>query len=73
MQKLTSNQWTEPWEPNARAKERTEGAEGDYNPIGRTMSTNRVTQSSQGLNLQPIIIHGKIHDSDTYVAEDGLI
>lgn len=36
-----------------------EGAEGDYNPIGRTtISTNWIPQSSQGLNYQPKNIHG---------------
>jgi hypothetical protein len=38
--------------PNGRARGRTEGAEGDCNPIGR-ISTNWTTQSSQWLNHQP--------------------
>jgi hypothetical protein len=46
--------------------QRTEGAEGDCNPIGRTtISTNQSPQSSQGLKRQPKNTHG-----GTYVAED---
>jgi hypothetical protein len=30
---------TEPRDPNGRARRRTEGTEGDCNPIGRTIST----------------------------------
>jgi len=33
---LTANHWTENWVPNGGVRERTEGAEGDCNPIGRT-------------------------------------
>jgi len=44
--------------------ERTEGAEGDCNPIERTAtSINRTPQSFQGLNHQPKGIHGLVHDS----------
>jgi hypothetical protein len=42
MQILTVNQQTEPRDPNGRVGGRTEGAEGDCNPIGRTtISTNQ--------------------------------
>jgi hypothetical protein len=37
MQILTSNHQTEPRDSNGRTSERTEGAEGDCNPIGRTI------------------------------------
>jgi len=36
MRILTSNHWTEHRDPSGRTRGRTEGAEGDYNPIGRT-------------------------------------
>jgi hypothetical protein len=45
------------------ARRRTEGPEGDYNNIGRTISTNWTTQSSQRINHQPKRIHGEIHGS----------
>jgi hypothetical protein len=38
---LTANHWTEHRDPNGGVRERTEGAEGVCNPIGRTtISTN---------------------------------
>jgi hypothetical protein len=37
---LTANHPTEPGDPNGRARGRTEGAGGNCNPIGRTISTN---------------------------------
>jgi hypothetical protein len=49
---LTVNHQTEPLDPNGRARGRTEGAEGDCSPTGRTISTNWTTQSSQNLNYQ---------------------
>jgi hypothetical protein len=52
----TANYLTEPGNPN-KARARTEGAEGDCNPIERTISTNWIAQSSQGLNHQPKRIH----------------
>jgi hypothetical protein len=36
MQILTGNHWTEFRNPYGRDRQRTEGAEGDCNPIGRT-------------------------------------
>jgi hypothetical protein len=45
---LAVNHRTEHRDPNGGAKERTEGAEGVYNPIGKTtISTNQTLQSSQ--------------------------
>ena len=50
---LTANYWTEHCVPNVGDGERTEGAEGLCNHIGRkTISTNQTPQSSQGLNHQ---------------------
>jgi len=63
MQTLPDNHWTEPGVPNGRARGRTEGDEGDYNPIGRAISTNWTTQSSHGLNHQPKRKHRGIHGS----------
>jgi hypothetical protein len=52
--------------------ERTKRADGDCNPIGRTMvSTNLSTQSSQRLNPQPKSTHGGIYDS-SYICNRGL-
>ena len=51
---LAVNHRTEHRDPNGGAKERTEGAEGVYNPIGKTtISTNQTPQSSKGLKHQP--------------------
>jgi hypothetical protein len=60
---LTANHWIEHGVPNGGVRERTEGAEGVCNPIGRTVSTNQTTQSSQGLNQQPKSTHGTTCDS----------
>jgi hypothetical protein len=60
---LTSNHWTEHGDTNGGVRERTEGAEGLCNPIGRTTSTNQTIQSSQGLNYQPKSTRGGTHDS----------
>jgi hypothetical protein len=49
MQILTANHQTKFMDSNERARGRTEGDEGDGNPIGRTtISTNLTNQSSQG-------------------------
>jgi hypothetical protein len=45
MQILRANHQAEPRDLIRRARGRTEGAEGDCNPIGRTISINRTTQS----------------------------
>jgi hypothetical protein len=39
--------------PNGGVRKRTEGVEGVCNPKERTISTNQIPQSSQGLNHQP--------------------
>jgi len=60
----TANHWTEQGIPTGEVKERTEGAEGVCNPIGRTtISTNQTPQSSQGLNHWHKNRHGETHDS----------
>jgi len=42
MRMLAANHWTEHRYPSGRVRERTEGAEGVCNPIGRTtISTNQ--------------------------------
>jgi hypothetical protein len=68
MQILTANHWTEPRNPNGRVTGRTEGAEGNCNSIGRTISTDWITQSSQGLNYQPkrTLLHGS-----SYICSKG--
>jgi hypothetical protein len=56
MQVLTVNYWTEPGDLSGRDRGRTEGDEGDCNPIGRTtISTNQIPQSPQGLSHQGVI------------------
>ena len=55
---------------NGRARGRTGGAEGDCNPVGRTISANWTTQSFQRLNHQPKSIHGVSHGS-TYICSRG--
>jgi hypothetical protein len=73
---LTLNHQTASGDPNARARGRTKGAEGDCNLIGRTISTNWITQSSQRLNHQPKSTHGGSRMYIyiyIYVAGDGLI
>jgi hypothetical protein len=37
IQMFTANHWTEYRDPNGRVRVRTEGGEGDCNPIGRTI------------------------------------
>jgi hypothetical protein len=58
MKILIANRGAKPENPSERARGRTEGAEGNCNPIRRTVSTNWNTQSSQGLNHQPKSVHG---------------
>ncbi|XP_076796740.1 uncharacterized protein LOC117715751 isoform X2 [Arvicanthis niloticus] len=57
------NHWKEHGVPNGGVRERTEGAEGVCNPIGRTISTNQTRQSSQGLNYQPRSTNEGTHGS----------
>jgi hypothetical protein len=40
---MLTNHWTEHWVPNGGVRERTEGAEGVYNPIGKTTISNNQT------------------------------
>jgi hypothetical protein len=42
MQILTGSHRTETWDPNGRARGRTEGAEGHDNPIERTTISTTV-------------------------------
>jgi hypothetical protein len=69
---LAAHHQNELGNPNGRVRGRTEGAEGDCNPIGRaTISTNWTLQSSQGLNHQPKSTHGGTHGSN-YICNKGL-
>jgi hypothetical protein len=52
------NLHTEHREHNGRDRGKSEGAEGVCNPIGRTISINQTSQSSQGLNHHPKSTHG---------------
>jgi hypothetical protein len=59
-------------EPLWKSQGRTEGAEGDGNPIGRTtVLTNRTTQTSQRLSHQPKSIHGLVL-GPCYIGSRGL-
>jgi hypothetical protein len=63
-QMLSANHWSEHGIPNGGVRERTEGAEGVSNPLGRTtISINQLPQSSQGLNCQPNSTHWVTHSS----------
>ena len=67
-----ANHGTEHGVPNGGVRERTEGAEGVCNPIGRTtISTNQTPQSSQKLNSQSKSIHEQDHGS-CYIWSRGL-
>ena len=50
-------------EPDGGAGRRTGGAEGDCNPIRRSMLAGWTTQCSQGLDHQPRRVHGGTHGS----------
>jgi len=60
---LGANHQTELRDPGGGAGRRTEGAEGDSNPIGRITSAGQTTQCFQGLDHQPRSVQGGIHDS----------
>jgi hypothetical protein len=45
MQMLTAKHWTKHRIPKERVRGRTEGAEGDFNSVGRTLSTNRTLRA----------------------------
>ena len=70
---LIDNPCIERWLPNEGVRERTEGAEGGCNPIGRiTTATNQYPWNSYRLNNQ------RVHKARTmtpiaYEADDGLI
>jgi len=64
----TANYWTVSGDPNGRSKGRTEGTQGDCNPIGKTISTHWRTQSSYGLNHQSVSTEGST-TPDAYGAE----
>jgi hypothetical protein len=65
-QMLVANHWTEHKFSNGVVRQRTEGAEGVCNTIGRTtISTNQTPQSSQGLNYQSRSTHGGTHASSS--------
>jgi hypothetical protein len=70
MQNLTSNHQAEPRDLNGRAVGRTEGAEGDCNPIERTISTSWNIQSSHRLNHQPKSTNRGNHGS-RYICSRG--
>jgi hypothetical protein len=70
MQILTANHRTESRDLNGRVRGKTAGTEGDCNSIGRTISSNKTTQSSQGLKVQPKIIHGGTQDP-RYICSRG--
>jgi len=56
------NHQTKHGDHNAGVREKTKGAEGVCNPIGRTIiSIIQIPQSSQGLNHQPKSTHGGTH------------
>jgi hypothetical protein len=58
---LGANNWTDHWVPNRGVREKTEGAEGVCNPIGRTTISNK--QSFQRLNHHQRSTHGGTHGS----------
>jgi hypothetical protein len=60
---LGDNHQTELGNPSEGACRRTEGAEGDCNPIGITMLASQTTQCSQGLDHQPRRLQEGIHGS----------
>ena len=61
---FASNHWTDHRVPSGGIRERTGGAEGFCNTIGRTkITTNQTPQSFQALNHQPKTIHGGTHGS----------
>jgi hypothetical protein len=61
---LAANNWTEQKISIGGVRERTEEGERVCSPIGRTtISTNQISQSSQGLNYQPKATHGRTYGS----------
>jgi hypothetical protein len=68
---LGANHQTELWDPGGGADRRTEGVEGNCNPIRGTMSAGQTTQYSQGLD-QGVYREGSLAPN-IYVTEDGLV
>ena len=61
---LVANHQTKHRDPNGGVRERTKGAEGVCNFIGRTtISINQTSETCQGLNHQPKTTHGGTHGS----------
>jgi hypothetical protein len=65
MQILTANHQTEPGHLSGRGRGRTEGNEGDFNLVGRRISTGQPRALSVYMEI--------FVAPDTHVAEDGLI
>ena len=57
---------------NGRAMGRTEGVAGDYNSIGRSVSTNHPELLGGKNTNQRVYMEGSM-PPDTQVSEDGLI
>jgi hypothetical protein len=52
---------------------RTKGAEGDYNPIVRTISTNQTIQTLRDKTTNQRVYKEAFMAPATYAAEDGFI
>ena len=61
MQILTANHQTEPGDPFGKDRGRTKGAEGDYNPTGRTTISINVDPSELPETKPPKSIHGMVY------------
>jgi hypothetical protein len=62
MQVLIANHWVKVRDQYGRVKGRTEGVEGDCNPIGRTTgSTNGDLSELSETKPKPRSIHGQVH------------
>jgi hypothetical protein len=67
-----NNHWREARDANGRIRGRTEGVEGECNPIGmKTLSINHILQSSQGLRNQPKSINRLLY-GPSYLCSRGL-
>jgi hypothetical protein len=75
MQMLVANHQTENSDPIGRVRGRIEGAEGVYNPIGRTkISTNQMPPQLPGTKLPTkSYTGGDLWLKLEYVAKGGLI
>ena len=62
---LIDNPCIEHWFANDRVRERTEGAERGFKPIGRTtIASNQIPQNSHGLEKKIKSTHGENHGSN---------